>query len=225
LGGSLTTTIIPERFHPVIRKLLELKGAQLEELATEVVAMPVCPSPEATVDIWVASTAFGAETVRALGEMGVSLLAPLFRGSHDPQLILEGFHNSVRDLGNVDDMVAASITSLVATMVSSPAFSVHIKAWDLRLEVDKIAQDTRVISDIRPVFPTEHLEGRDLAIIVHTLRLKVGTLHSQEELSCGVTREQLRSLRDAIDRAIEKEAILERKLRESGWVVLKGDQP
>jgi hypothetical protein len=95
------------------------------------------------------------------------------------------------------------------------------KALDLRNAYERILLTSRIVSDIRPVFDDDDIkESVTAAMVNHTLQLKYsGSAHDQQDLHIAVDIDDLKRLREQIDRALKKEAAA-RSFIEKGDAVL-----
>lgn len=91
-------------------------------------------------------------------------------------------------------------------LVSCPSLPVCAKALDLAYEHERILQESRIVTDIRPVFDADDnsVEVRGV-VIVHQLRLTFEQEGETRSLLCALDRQDLFALRAACERAIKKE--------------------
>jgi len=94
--------------------------------------------------------------------------------------------------------------------------TIRLKAKSIRLlsSHEKNFVDCEMISDIRPVFSADGKVSIDAAVLFHTLRIGYG----QEQKSAYVTLDaaDIRKLKVAIDRAIQKEEALSKFIERAG---------
>lgn len=140
---------------------------------------------------------------------------------------------AVRQFGLSEEDVRDSLASLTEDsepaslwpLLQTEAVRRFAKAIDLRNAYEKILTESRVVSDIRPVFPdTDEVPAAvDAAMVNHTLKLNyyAGDRGLPGEIYIAVDATDLKNLRDQIDRALEKERAARALIEEGGAVVLE----
>lgn len=83
-----------------------------------------------------------------------------------------------------------------------------IKAWTLLTEHDRIYLESRVITDLRPIFDEELSKPLQASLVVHTIKITVRRDGKREQLYIGADAADLDELRDQIERALKKGAVL-----------------
>lgn len=107
------------------------------------------------------------------------------------------------DLGNEQQ---SSFEARMHALLQDGPFRVWHKGFELLYEYDQVFLGSRILTDIRPVFGDDVDSGPKFALIVHSLRIdlrKYGTDHREY---FAMDSDDLISLRNDIDRALEKEA-------------------
>lgn len=191
----------------------------------------------AIVDALSAVTRPNSETVAATMPSGLS----------DPEEVVQAVFALHHTLAQSDVTQERFLTDLVETMKTKwPAetASDDIRAFRTRvtrlLGVESIATvtkasrvltdyerafyDVKILSDLRPVFPTEPASGPIGMGIVHTLEIqfhKNGSDH--DKFFVALTTTDLKKLRSALDRAELKVGMLRDGLTQSGVRYLEGD--
>jgi hypothetical protein len=77
------------------------------------------------------------------------------------------------------------------------------------------SENTRVISDIRAIFPSGEITSPAGAVIIHMLKLAYHQGDDDKEFYIALDEEDLRILRDSLDRAIAKEKRLREVIKSS----------
>jgi hypothetical protein len=92
-----------------------------------------------------------------------------------------------------------------------PSLKLGAKALELFHEHSNIFQEVRIITDIRPVFgqTTSNIEG---ALIVNCLKIKYFDASGPKELYIGVDEDDLKSIKETIERALSKTGSLNEML-------------
>lgn len=164
------------------------------------------------------ATSLGADLEACDGQNG-TIIAILDKYVGDGQLLLGALTSlqvAIRRFGiSPQDMEFAVKSSFGVSESSVPLAELlnvrvlrrYSKALELRNAYERIATATRIVSDIRPVFPDGEIGDRvDAALINHTLRISFKTGEEADETYFAVDEKTLRALKDQIDRAIAKES-------------------
>lgn len=109
---------------------------------------------------------------------------------------------------------------LKALMEAGGALSVASKARLLSLRYERIFHDAQIVTDIRPVFKPEVADGLSGAVIVHTLRITYHTDNELQDAYITVDDEDLRFIRQIIERAIAKTTVLKELLQTASTPVI-----
>jgi hypothetical protein len=99
------------------------------------------------------------------------------------------------------------------------------KALDLRNAYERILVDSRIVSDIRPVFGDDDVnagEGVEAAMVNHTLQLRFSVGEDEpKDFHLALDLDDLRKLRKQIDRALEKQDAAHNFIEQSGAIMLE----
>lgn len=91
------------------------------------------------------------------------------------------------------------------------------KAEDLKSEYANILSDSRVLTDIRPIFKKEIVSDNGIggALICHVLRIKYENINGSQESFFNFDSNDLIKLHEQLKRALEKEEVLKQLLSNS----------
>lgn len=90
------------------------------------------------------------------------------------------------------------------------------KAGNVLVDHERIFVDARILTDIRPIFHPDVSEAPNAAVVVHMLRItQRDILAKRKTLYFALDGNDLRSLRDLLDRAIKKEETLKKAMEPS----------
>ncbi|WP_191496159.1 hypothetical protein [Mycobacterium simulans] len=96
------------------------------------------------------------------------------------------------------------------------------KALTLHNEYERIVTDTRILSDIRPVFDDDEGDPAIEAVIVnHTLRFSYTAGDGDHELHFALDASDLKKLKAQIERALEKDKASQALAETANVVVLQ----
>lgn len=93
----------------------------------------------------------------------------------------------------------------LTVLLGSPTLMALTKTIDLRTAHERILQDFRIFTDIRPVFGNEVDEPISSAIVTHVARITYGTSESVKELFVGLNHQDLLEIKKVVERALTKE--------------------
>jgi hypothetical protein len=109
--------------------------------------------------------------------------------------------------------------SRIVTLLNLDAFRISSKAIDLQLEYERVFCRARVLTDMRPVFSSNVGEGPKGAVLVHVLHLTyhpADNLAAHREFQIALDASDLKKLKTVIERAEEKQKVLEATLKAAG---------
>jgi hypothetical protein len=112
----------------------------------------------------------------------------------------------------------------ISRLMSIDSIAAITKAARVLTDYERAFYDVKILSDLRPVFPTDPSSGPIGMGIVHTLELlfhKTGRSH--EKFYIALTTADLKKIRSALDRAEIKAGTLRDGLTQSGVRYLEGD--
>lgn len=104
--------------------------------------------------------------------------------------------------------------NLITILNSIDKINLTFKAKELQLEHDKIFTDCRVISDVRLIFLDKLDESPKQALVIHNLKVEYQQDEKIKESFFALDLDDLKKLKEQIERAIEKENIIKRKINQ-----------
>jgi hypothetical protein len=124
------------------------------------------------------------------------------------------------DTGVKDSFGMSDSAFPLGDLLTSAPMQRAAKALDLRNAYERILLTSRVVSDIRPIFDDETADSFEAAVVNHTLQLKYSDGARDHELHIAVDVDDLKRLREQIDRALKKEIAAREFLEKGGAIVL-----
>jgi hypothetical protein len=94
------------------------------------------------------------------------------------------------------------------------------RALGLYYDTPRHMQGTRILTDARPVFPRRADEDPAGFVIIHTMRVDYFENNQAKDWYVSLDSDDLKVLKEAVDRAIEKQNTLQRFLKKASAVVL-----
>ena len=144
-------------------------------------------------------------------EIATELIAASQEDGIDAEPPDKDWNRLKRDLARLFDVAAPIIvTGRAASLISEHE---HVFCAD----------NSRIISDVRPIFPAGDILKPVGAVIVHMLKLAYHQDKDTKEFFVALDTEDVRLLRDLLDRAIAKEVRINEAL-ESSAISLVGDE-
>jgi hypothetical protein len=119
--------------------------------------------------------------------------------------LVESMLSFVEDKKMVSERVPEQILRI---LTSQSPFALTFKSADLFSEREKLVVNTRIISDIRPIFcdgGSLEIEG---ATVIHTLKIEYDENGATKEIFLGLDDQDLKKLKENIQRAEQKSALI-----------------
>ncbi len=109
-------------------------------------------------------------------------------------------------------------------LLLSPVVRLVSTTLDLMYEYANLLQNTRIVTDIRPVFSedADHIEG---SVVSHTLRLRYDSTEGDHSISIAIDEDDIRELERQCKRALIKAQTARVLMEQKGMVptVISGD--
>ncbi len=119
-----------------------------------------------------------------------------------------------KSLGAGDD---DALTGRLSELLASRFIAMREKAIGLQREPEPRLEGARCLTDLRPVFGVDGGTDDVLGfVVISTLLLQLDGDHQDRGLAVRVSRSQLESLREVVDRALDKHQTLEETLAKAG---------
>jgi hypothetical protein len=118
----------------------------------------------------------------------------------------------------------SSLHEILNQLLDAHSLSTAAKAADLIVEHEHVYNDIRVITDLRPVFgddPTANPQGVTLSA---TLKLDHFTNGRINSLYVSVDEEDLRAIRDAVDRGLKKSKTMRELMKANDLPLYRADR-
>lgn len=214
---------IPESAYEALRSLAGLTEAQFAELLDglsksqpgmsmeafcEHVALSVKPE-DAAIAKQIVGELFRLDALR--GNLGVN-----------PTQLAEMIYDAAIKEKNKDVLFPKETASLLANRITkifecSYKLSLTAKVSDVSTEHSHVFFSARVFTDIRPIF-TEDATSIDAAVLIHHLVIHYGENNDHKDFNVALDASDVQSLRQVLDRADKKAALL-RELVDKSKVV------
>jgi hypothetical protein len=204
---------IPPPFVESARSLLALTAADLDTLAGTI---RDAPRPQTTAAFLEGVTAAFPDRAGEVGGILRMLISLQLAGVEDDlsaAQLAEQFAKAAHSLAPADKVEDAGFWShLVAQLTqvfsAEQSLGLVVKAIEVLSESERMFADARVLTDLRPVFGPALDAGPQASVVIHTLR--IDCTGEPNRFHVVLDAEDLRRLRDVLDRALEKEAALKK---------------
>ena len=204
---------IPERFRPGLVKLATAEDDVVDKLLD---SLENSPPTLHTEDM--ASFAekkhnlelkYASEVLRAV----LSLYSLREHGYVSTEQLVQQISKALQEesdelLKLSNDEIARFKRRLSSFLEIRGSLEISSKASDLLLEYENIFSNSRVVTDIRPIFQPNVEDGLGGALIVHTLRIGYKTASGISEFFVALESDDVQQLLEDLDRALQKEESL-----------------
>jgi hypothetical protein len=96
-----------------------------------------------------------------------------------------------------------------------------IKAGPVLTEHERIFDRAKIMTDLRPIYHRDVTEKPDAALVIHMLKItQRDSRDRRTDLCFALDTRDIRALKEAIDRALEKEGTIRRVMTDAGVKVL-----
>jgi hypothetical protein len=113
----------------------------------------------------------------------------------------------------------------VARLLESESLAIRAKALQLLFESRRHIVGSRVLTDARPIFGEDATQAPLAAIITHTLRLQFHESEGSRELFFSFDTQDIASLIEALNRALEKDDSIRRYFANKGLPIIDSSPP
>jgi hypothetical protein len=214
---------VPSRVRPFLMKLATIDDATFSAAITLLGQMPVLINP---ADVATFSSEHANEAPSDVFRDAVQAGISLAFGRSSTELDTPAFVEQVlQSLEESSDFRTAGIDveklrTRLCDILSIPSLSVAAKAANIALDTARHMTGGRILTDIRPVFGAK-IGSPTACLILHNLKIEY---HEGDEdnrnFFTSLDVADLKTLRDAVDRALEKEKRLRTMLAATGVSVV-----
>jgi hypothetical protein len=212
---------IPERFRPGLFRLVRLSDSELGQLITALEKAPTS-AKVADIEASIAGHVHGVDP-DGLREI-VSTLFSLYVVRAQADLKVKRFAadviNALRDIGQ-DQPVNSAAEEAKARATLEKVLQIDplnriSKAIGLQAEHALTFCDAKVLTDLRPVFPSDPSERPVGAVVTHTLKLEYHDGGDHKQLFVALDSDDIETLAEALKRASTKAATLKKFFADIG---------
>lgn len=221
----MTKYTIPERFIPGFNEISSLNSENLQAIISIVESLKVGDGPEYLSTALSENKLLNGLDVYEISITLFSLVNLIFEdGVEDVEGLLEDLIASYKEMDHVPrkrpGQLNALKQNLFALLSNGSTLNLTVKAIRLNVEFDKTYSKSRIFTDIRVVFDSDINGDSQAAILVHNLQLEYKENETSKQLYITLDSDDLKSLKEQIDRAIVKESSL-RKIDKISFIEIK----
>jgi hypothetical protein len=202
----MTSYRIPKNVRKGFAILLKTPQTKIDSLILELSKIPKGLLPSDISNYLSKKKVYSKEDASEI----VTVLLSLFRLKESETKSLSEIAIKVQDALNETEDISPKpnenfITNLVK-LLSLKTLGMTSKAFGLMMEYEKTYVESRIITDVRPVFSDDLEESIDMGVIVHNLKIEYHTGKStHEEIYIALDCNDLRKLKEQLVRAEKKE--------------------
>ena len=207
--SALPNLRIPERYRPGLSVLANLTVTEFQALRASATNAPATFGSYHDLAGWISDgvKSVNSGEITKLVESLASLHRLLSRPGATPSKLASDVMAAVSDIQGFKIPEGVDLTARLSALLELGCFNiVAIKAKELQTLCERTLCETRVLTDIRPVFGESGANAPTAMIVIHTLKLGYhdsGT-GRHKEFYVAMDASDIAELRKALDRATEK---------------------
>ena len=217
---------IPKQYKNGLAKLISIEDKSIQELLRAIENIsPAVYLKDITEDAAAQISTIPPDAVRDIITVVHSLYS-LKSGADVPtsefvEDLIEGMNQSEFDELNIQGDNRERFKQHLIQLLSVDSFYIASKAHGLLFEFERNLLDSRILTDIRPIFGDQSDVALDAAVVVHTLRLGYYEGDQTKEFYVTLDVKDIQELIDALKRAQSKAENLKSVLERAGITYLK----
>lgn len=199
---------IPERYKPGLFILASLPDASYEEFLLAASKAPNTFASNRELEAWL-STEVSSITSEKLSQLtdAVTSLYRLLAKSSIPKVSADVYDAAREGITNFKVADGVDFAGRISSLLALKSFNiVGLKAKELQGQCERSFCDSRIVTDLRPIFGDKVGEPPTAFIVVHTLKIGFHDSGSSEhkDLYVALDDQDITSLRKALERADDK---------------------
>jgi hypothetical protein len=210
---------IPEQHLPALEKICRLSPAAAEQLASALQSAPVDASPDRMAErVAPLAPAMSREDLIDIVSTLYAMYGVREIAGVEPDRFVEDLVAGIRssELKPLVEEAEAAVRDRFLRLMGNEGLRAFSKSIQLQRDGERTYCDSRILSDMRPVFRDDNV-GRPLAgVITHTLKLRYHEGGSHKDFFVVLGRSDLENLQKVLTRAQEKDRQLRALLAETG---------
>ena len=207
---------VPDRHRPVFSILLGWSETQRNEFVAALAALAPNLSITNLASALSAHSPFSEEQADVVIEMLTSMLSATQAATSVDDFV----SRLCADLSSGSDATLQpkngnwrSFESFLKNLLTcNDVLRLAAKTREVRAEHEHVYCHSRILTDIRPIFQDDVHQSPEAATLIHMLKIMYHDADSHKECFFALDDQDLRQLRDQVDRAINKEKTLQKLL-------------
>lgn len=204
----------PFRHYEGFESYINLKPDQLEGLLKEIKKVKAGEFP-AHIDIRIAKKiGIDEDNAYSICSMIFSLMNTIgLSGDSEKDVVDSLFSESIIERFEIEkpDIIKPNLVSILKT---NKSIGISLKARDLATEREKLLTNTRILSDVRPLFFNDPKDMKT-SLIIHNLKITYQENNDTKTLYFALDSNDLNRLKEDITRAEVKENTIKENLSET----------
>ena len=211
---------IPQRFRPALIQLSEKNDESIDELCSLLESNPdILTSRQIALEHSNKLAKFGADDGFAVVEALIPLM--FTRATYAPSTadLVRDITKSLRSGDKEEPKLPSSAVSrfqgVLTRILDLSSIALRAKALSLATDCQKLFTDSKIISDIRPVFGRSVKEPPLGVVLLHSLRISFAEDGGEHEFFVHMDTKDLEELQNCVTRALDKDASIRRLVESS----------
>lgn len=153
----------------------------------------------------------------------INALLWLASGQNQLQLGIDQFAEAVSQSENLtlDPDERKALAERLSQLLSIKPLRLTWKALDVLTQNERTFMEARILTDMRPIFGDDVSDPPDIVVILHTLKIRYRTGRRTEDLFLALDNNDIKELREVLDRAEMKAETLKSSLQTAGLAYLE----
>jgi len=192
---------IPEQFRPPLQKFAEAPEGEQAALVSEIKTLePFTGRRKIEEVVQKARPGLSSGERAAFLDVLISLASQ--RRHRDPERVGTDIAAS-RDL-DLPEAVQEKFANVVTALVNAPALTSLARSFYVTFEHQNIFEEAQILTELRPVFDDEVSDSPLGGVVLSMLSLTYFSADQTTKLQVAMDEEDLRELKQAVDRALLK---------------------
>ena len=211
---------IPPKFRAALVHLATLGDQAVGEISDLLEAAPgVLTSRDAAQESVGRLTKVSPEDGMAILEAVIPLLfyksSQAFTTDQVLKSVVKTLKGGAKDEAKLSASQTPAFEKNIGRLLDLSQVALKAKALSLATECPRLFTDSKIISDLRPIFGTEVSQRPLGAAVIHTMRIAFAEDSAEKEFFVQMDLQDLKSLHELVARAIQKDSSLKTFLQET----------
>lgn len=183
-----------------LRILSGMDGHQFEKLCEQFSNLPVRMFPYDDIDLAVRASGFQDEEASSVSEFVLNVFFLLFAYGKKPSSMAESLADKVVQ-ADFSETERGNLRTRLERLFSIEPLFISIKATNLFNDNERVLVGSKILTDVRPVFPNGDTDAVLGYTVIHNLKLIYQDSEGSKEFLVALGIEELQSLEEDLSRA------------------------